>query len=99
MSCLNCDGNLADDSEILFYCKNERTVYSTIKPEWEVFFEESKTVLILYETKKTKKTITCRKWGTVVGMVLPFDLSNRHLKTFTYKKVKLQNVSYAGQKL
>ena len=61
MSCLNCDENLADGSQILFYYKNERTVYLTIKPEWEVFFEESKTVLILLnETKKTKKTITCR---------------------------------------
>ena len=99
MSCLNCDKNLAGDSQILFYYKNEKTVYLTIKPEWEVSFEESETVLIHNETKATKETITCRKCDTTVEMVLPFGPSNRHLKTFTYTKMKLENVSYAGQKL
>ena len=99
MNCLNCDEYLADGSQIFFYCKNENTVYLTIKPELEVFFEESKTVLILNESDKTKKSITCRKCGTTVGMVLPYGPNNRHLKTFIFKKVKLQNKSYAGQKL
>ena len=62
MNCLNCDENLADGSQILLYCKNEKTVYLTIKPELEVFFEERKTVLTLNETESKENYHLQEMW-------------------------------------
>ena len=53
MDCSTCGEELADLEEIMFFCKEEKDVHMTIKPE-DIIVVKKRSLIYQGEGKKTK---------------------------------------------
>ena len=93
MDCLSCHENVLQFDDLFFYCKGEKEVFLSIKPELKQIVLQKRQVIEERENPK-KIRIKCNSCNTNLGCVIPFGPQGTYFSAFGCDKVKLNGQSF-----
>ena len=93
MDCLKCHNRCLEFKELFFFCKDEKQVFLSIKPEIKEIIFANKRLIEEKESPK-KIRIKCGNCHENLGCIIPFGPGRTRFTAFGCDKVKLNHRSF-----
>lgn len=94
MECAKCNASLLKISDLFFFCKSEKDVHLTIKPEILELILNEKTTLYTNETSSKRVEVKCVGCHEHLGSVWPYGPNGEKFYAFGCESIRLNGKSF-----